>query len=445
MPPSAIESKTKKELKDFVNENGFFFHIKCDAITTDEAKAILTDAKASVLAETGKEIPVGENIVVFKGIASQNYAKGEKNRNGYKYDQNGWNFDSYLANPIILWQHNAQYGGIGNAISFWKDKEDNLCALFFVDLETLDERNRVQVKRGYVTAISTGAIAKEYKFEENETGDLYTEEEAEDKFGSWNVFLAYIGQNENLTLVVTKAEMLENSLVTIGSNEQAIAMQNAMGNFFKAIGDDYKLKKESTMTKQVAGEGLVDDVNEESEEVAEETPTSEENSEEVPSEETPVSEEVPADEAKEAETPDGDANPEEVPGDAENAEVEAGTVADTVTKSEGEAREPEQGTKPTEQKEDFLRRSEADSLEKSFETKLQDAEKRIRKELDDEYSEAFKTLADSLSKISGVVTVITDALKSERRSIGLNYVETSVETPKATKYTDAISRIQRIK
>lgn len=117
-----IKEMSKKELKDYINTNGFFFHIQCDKIATDQIEGILTDATAQNMVNTGREVPTGDNIVVFKGIASQNYAKGEKSRNGYKYDQNGWDFSAYLNNPIVLWQHDTQYGGIGNAISFWNDK-----------------------------------------------------------------------------------------------------------------------------------------------------------------------------------------------------------------------------------------------------------------------------------------------------------------------------------
>ncbi len=270
----------KKELKDFVNTNGFFFHIQCDQINTDEVKNLLANAKDSKMTLTGKEVPTGESITVFKGVASQNYAKGEKSRNGYKYDQNGWDFESYMHNPIVLWQHDSIYGGIGHAVSFWNDAQGNLNVLFYVDTDTLEERNAVQVKRGYVTAISTGAMTKEYKFEDNATGELLEEADAEEKFGWENIWYAFMGISEFLTLVVTKAEMVENSLVTIGSNEQAIAVQNGIGNHFKAVADSYKANKlktnaettdpkedEETIAEQV--EDVVEKVAEIAEDIAE--------------------------------------------------------------------------------------------------------------------------------------------------------------------------------
>ena len=177
-----ISKMKKKELKDYVNNNGFFFHTKCESINRDEMNALFDSLDGGVMVKTGIEVPTGENIVLFKGIASQNYGKGDKSRNGYKYDQNGWDFSAYINNPTILWQHDSEYGGIGKAISFWNDKGGNLNIAFFVDLNTLEPRNAVQVKGGYVTAISTGAIPLEIAFEENDSGDEYTEEDAEEKF-----------------------------------------------------------------------------------------------------------------------------------------------------------------------------------------------------------------------------------------------------------------------
>lgn len=52
-----------------------------------------------------------------------------------------------MFNPIILWQHECDYGGIGHAVEFWLDESKNLNALFYVDLETLEPRNAAQVKK----------------------------------------------------------------------------------------------------------------------------------------------------------------------------------------------------------------------------------------------------------------------------------------------------------
>lgn len=189
---------------------------------------------------TGKEIPDGENILVFSSIVSQNYKTWEKSRNRYKYDQNGWDFSDYNHNPIIAWQHDYSYGAIGHAIAFWLDAENNLNSLFYVDLDTLEPRHAKQVRDGYTAGVSTGASTIEYAFEDNETGKRYTKTEAEEKFGWENVLDALWGCSNTLTLVITKAKLLENSLVTIGSNEKAVALQNGIDDYFGRIAEDYK-------------------------------------------------------------------------------------------------------------------------------------------------------------------------------------------------------------
>lgn len=249
----------KKELKDYINTNGFFFHIQCEQLKKDEIENILTDARRKNQTSTQKQIPIWENIVVFKWIASQNYAKGEKSRNGYKYEQNGWDFSAYNKNPIILWQHDSKYGWIGHAIEFWNDVEWNLCILFYVDTDTLEDRNKIQVQRGYVTAISTWAISLEIKFEDAETWELYEMEDAEDKFGWENVWRALMWMSDVLTLIVTKAQMAETSLVTIWSNEEAIALPNAISNHYTKYAEQYKTMKTDELNKETPNTEIKED------------------------------------------------------------------------------------------------------------------------------------------------------------------------------------------
>lgn len=80
-------------------------------------------------------------------------------------------------------------------------------------------------------------------FEENDTGERLTEDEAVEKYGDWNVFTALIGwSTEFITLVITKAKLMENSMVTIGSNAKAIASQNTIGDTFTDIAEAFKMK-----------------------------------------------------------------------------------------------------------------------------------------------------------------------------------------------------------
>ncbi len=200
-----------------------YFDMEVNSITRDKIKSIEWE-KSKVLFKNSEKIPEGENIVIFSWVFSQNFQKWEKSRNWYKYDQEWWILENYARLPIILWQHQDDYGGIGYTQELWLDTKWNLCWLFYVDTETLEERHANQVKKWFVKSVSTGAITLETMFEHNETGKRYSRKEAEEEFGFENIWRCLCWFKDSiLTYIVTKAELVENSLVTIWSNYWAIA------------------------------------------------------------------------------------------------------------------------------------------------------------------------------------------------------------------------------
>lgn len=78
----------KHELKDFIHANGFFSQARMNMMSRDDvAKSI--DAQWGTNSVTfSNSIPEGDNIFIYEGIISQQYGKGERNRNGYKIDKN---------------------------------------------------------------------------------------------------------------------------------------------------------------------------------------------------------------------------------------------------------------------------------------------------------------------------------------------------------------------
>lgn len=169
--------------------------------------------------------PEWDNIVWFSGILSQHYKVGEKSRNGYKYDQKWRVFDNYKQLPIILRQHNDNYGGIWFAKKIWLDNDGNLAWLFYVDLDTLEPRNATQVQKGMVRWISTWAITIEAWFEDIEDWKILDNNEAKEKYWVEEIWKAYFWQSDQLIYTVVKQEMVENSLVSIWSNAKALATQ----------------------------------------------------------------------------------------------------------------------------------------------------------------------------------------------------------------------------
>lgn len=78
-------------------------------------------------------------------------------------------------------------------------------------------------------------------FEDAETGEMLSEVDAEEKYGWENVWKALVGWGSDfITLVITKAKMVENSLVTIGSNEKALAVSNSLSDSFQERAEEYK-------------------------------------------------------------------------------------------------------------------------------------------------------------------------------------------------------------
>ncbi len=217
--------------------------------------------RIKVLFKNEQESPTGDNIVYFTGILSQNYPKWQKSRNGYKYKQDGWIFDNYKDLPIILWQHSDNYGWIWFMSKIWANDNKDICGLFWVDLDTLDPRNAKQVQKGMVRWISTGAISLESWFEVAEDWSILTKEEVVETYGYDELWKAYMGESDKLTYIVTKQEMVENSLVSIGSNAKALATQvNSLRDEMKIEAD--KIKDLYTNNKNMSEEKTTTEVEE---------------------------------------------------------------------------------------------------------------------------------------------------------------------------------------
>lgn len=224
----------KKQIKDQVKENGFYINFVADHLSyTDAVKKVSSVKQDSVVFDSKEEIPEGDNIVVMSGILSQNYPVGKKSRNGYKIVQTGVDYSDYKHNNIVLLQHNDVLGGIGRARMIYLDNQGNSNIIMYVDLNTIsDEAVRYQIKNGYMKGVSTGHDLIESMFEDvKDKGNLLSAQDAAEKYGYDEVWDAVFGMSDTLIYTVTKALMIENSVVTIGSNEKAILAHDTIGNY----------------------------------------------------------------------------------------------------------------------------------------------------------------------------------------------------------------------
>lgn len=198
---------TKKQLKKFVNENGFF-----------RSMTLVTEKNAP--ADIAAQVP--EGATYFEGVAST----GDKNRNGYIIRPAAWipAIAEFMKNPIVLLQHEAE-NPIGQCLTAEVvGNELRVSGYIF------DDMTNGAFGRNLLKALSTGHITEEVEFENEETGEVISEED-------------YIARREKgeigwgdtpWVLAVTKLQWVEFSLVAIGSNRSSfVTKKNAIEAFLK--------------------------------------------------------------------------------------------------------------------------------------------------------------------------------------------------------------------
>jgi hypothetical protein len=260
----------KKQLKRFINENGFFVHISdIETIDRNDFNPEKRVWKDSIRTDT--VVPDRDSIIILKGRATQTFPKGKVSRNNYKIDLDAWDWDSYIKNPIVFLAHDSSKP-IGNTIEIHKTK-NGIDVFYWVDLNWLEEIDRNRVRDGAFAGLSTGHITRDFKFEDNKTGERFSVEELEKKgINLWDVYMS-----DEWSLVITGAEALEISQVTLPSNPDALTLRDSLEDFFTR-----KMKKLLNETTAAAPEVTPEDTKEdtpiaapETTETAEETPEAE--------------------------------------------------------------------------------------------------------------------------------------------------------------------------
>lgn len=202
-----ISQFSKKQLKDFVNENGFFNTV------------LITEKNAPN--DEGKPEGVPEGATFFKGIAST----GELNRNGYIISVEAWKgaIAGFMENPVILLQHDTNQP-IGNVLTA-EVTDEGLVVTGYI----FDDLTGNRFSRGLINALSTGHLTLERKFKNEVTGEIL-DEEAFQKL-NWEEQ----GQ-DYWVMVVTGLEWLELSAVSIGSNRKSlVSSRELMKNYVESI------------------------------------------------------------------------------------------------------------------------------------------------------------------------------------------------------------------
>lgn len=202
---------TKKEVKKDINRNGFFVNMPMTRKNAPE--------------EWAGQIPAG--AIYFEGVASN----GDINRNGYIIRESAWKnaIAGYLINPVVLLQHDMDEP-VGNAL--WAKVTPNGLE---VGGYVFDELTANRFSKGLFRALSTGHYTLAAEFENEETGEVMSEE---DFIAAYNPARSFwdneIIPPKGWILAVTELEWAEFSIVSIGSNRRSlVSHQNAISNYFR--------------------------------------------------------------------------------------------------------------------------------------------------------------------------------------------------------------------
>lgn len=128
----------------------------------------------------------GENT--YRVIASTNSI----DRQGDSVDQNGWELENYMANPVMLWAHEYDSLPVARAISLDRTTPGKLIADFefaTAEMNPMAAQIKALYDGGFLNAVSVGFIAKE-------------------RSGN----------------VITKSELLEISFVPVPANQDALRL-----------------------------------------------------------------------------------------------------------------------------------------------------------------------------------------------------------------------------
>ncbi len=283
------KSLGKKELKKFINENGFFY-------------SMAIEVKKNAPQDYASKVP--EGATYFEGIVSN----GELNRNGYIIRPQALidSLNTFMMNPVILLQHETDEP-IGHCLSA-ELRGSGETQEVFVRGYVFDDLTGGRFGRNLFSGLSTGHITLAIEFQNSKTGEILSEEDFR-KF-NWEEQM-----NGDWIMCVTKLEWVEFSLVAIGSVRKAVVTAK---NAIEAYVSTNKLCEES-LRKVTGNEAEAEETTQPKEEKPAEAPAPEEKKEETQT--TTTEQPAPAKEAENSgENPEAKTEkPAEKSGEVESA------------------------------------------------------------------------------------------------------------------------------
>jgi len=380
-----------------VNENGRFLQMSLNVITNETAKVPKAHKES---------VPAWASY--FKWIASN----GDLNRNGYIIRPSAWkkSLANFVENWTVLYQHDPEKP-IGKPLSA-KVVKDELIVEGFVYDDSYSEGN---IGRGLVTGLSTWHISEAVEYQHKDTGNVISEDEFDEllskaeTFGEWlDILYSYI-------LVVTEADLVEFSFVTLPSNKGSkITQKNAVLARLWVDSEESlqsKFNEMKNVTKKVEANETVDGEVEVKEEIKEEEKVEEKEEETV--------EEDKVEEKTEEEVEKNEVEEEKVE-ETEEVSTDEETPVEKEEEVSTDEEEKEEDEKEEDKKEEEEEVETDEEAEEEEETPEKDGETPSTEEEASENDE--ETPAEDLSKDNNNVKF--DEMKTEFNEIKTNFTST---------------------
>lgn len=282
----------RQQLKDHINKNGFF----AQAMIL-KPKPEMTDVEMEAYMPAAVKSQVPEGAMYFKAIASN----GELNRNGYIIREKAWKaaIDGYMENPVLLLGHDMDQP-IGQILTAHVGSEGLIISGYVYDEYTKknDSDKTGRFSKNLFNAVSTGHLNKELEFENQDTGQVLSEEE----FRKLSFEERY---NGNWIMAVVALDWLENSIVSIGANRKSLVKnRDLVKNYIEALKNEADEQDEEE--EQPEAPALVEQPKEEEKKGDEPAPTEQPKTEVEKKEDETGAVETPAAPEKAENAPNGE-------------------------------------------------------------------------------------------------------------------------------------------
>lgn len=158
---------------------------------TDVGKSITTKGLTKLFSA---EAPDSERVIRYIGTTE------DIDRDGEIVSVDGWDFENYKKNPVVLWMHNYQTLPVGKVVGIYKDKKAKQIYfdIYYAKGNPLSEQLFTLAQEGIISATSVGFRVKDWKYDEEKEAFVFLSQEM------FEISLVTVPANPNATVAEGK-------------------------------------------------------------------------------------------------------------------------------------------------------------------------------------------------------------------------------------------------